>query len=160
MNDKIKKIERMDGNYWKNIEKIFDSLRMWPYSSFNDMYNSRFPLLFDELPHTTPLSDIIENDKQYQIEVEMPGIKKEDIEINLSQNTIEISANTKKENREDKNGKTILKERLETTYHRFFELPEDIIPDDAKATFENGILTITLPKTESSKTPRIKLKID
>lgn len=92
-------------------------------------------------------TDIKEKDDCYQLLIEIPGAKKEDIKIELNDHDLVVSVekeNTKKE--EDKNGKVIYQERSSGAQRRCFYLDETCRSEDIKATFENGLLKITLPK--------------
>lgn len=92
-------------------------------------------------------TDIKEKDDYYQLLIEIPGAKKEDIKIELNDHDLIVSVekeNSKKE--EDKNGKVIYQERSLGSQSRSFYLDETCRPEDIKAMFENGLLKITLPK--------------
>lgn len=92
-------------------------------------------------------TDIKEKDDCYQLLIEIPGAKKEDIKIELNNHDLIVSVEkelNKKE--EDKNGKVIYQERSLGAQSRSFYLDESCNPEDIKAAFENGLLKITLPK--------------
>lgn len=94
-----------------------------------------------------PFADLIESEKDLTVTIEMPGLNKEDIKINLTQDKLEVSAETKhEEERKDKD--YIYKERRGESYYRSMTLPSNIDPDNAKASYSNGILEIKMPKTE------------
>lgn len=97
-----------------------------------------------------PLSDVIETENDIIIKTDLPGVKKEDIEINLTENNIEISAKFKEEHSEE-DVNFIKKERSYGRTTRFIELPEKIIPKNATAKLEESILTIKLPKREKKQ---------
>jgi HSP20 family protein len=103
-----------------------------------------------------PFIDLIETDKEIVATAEMPGLKKEDIKINITNEKIEISAETKQEDK--KEGKDYLyKEIRSGSYYRSVELPSSIDPNGAKASYNNGILEVKMPKTEIKKKTSIKI---
>src|SRR3989304_231399 len=97
--------------------------------------------------HRRPYTDLIESEKDLTATIEMPGLNKEDIKINITQDMLEVSAETKHEE-EIKEKDYIYKERRGESYHRSMSLPSQIDPDGAKASYNNGILEIKMPKTE------------
>jgi len=104
-----------------------------------------------------PFIDLVETDKEVIATVEMPGLDKGDIKINLTEDKLEISAETKHE--EDKKEKGyIYKERRTGSYFRKVSLPSSIDSDNSKASYNNGILQITMPKTEIKKKTPLKVE--
>lgn len=122
-----------------------------------------FNTFFDNPPEEvegfwSPTVDIKEDNENFLVKVELPGLKKEDIKISVRGNMLSVSGERKHES-ETKN-KTF--HRIERSYGRFSRttaLPSDVDPDKAKATYKDGILTITLPKPESSKLNEIEVEI-
>ena len=113
------------------------------YDLFNDLFLDSFLTKggFDDMLRT----DIKENEKNYIFEVEVPGIKKEDIKISLKNGYLNINATrTIQENENEE--KIIRKERFSGTYTRSFYVGDDVKQKDVNASFENGILNITIPK--------------
>lgn len=104
-----------------------------------------------------PFIDIAETDKEVVATVDMPGLNKEDIKINLTEDRLEISAETKQDEEKKEKG-YIYKERRSGSYYRSISLPSSIDSDNAKASYNNGVLEIKMPKTEIKK--KIPLKID
>jgi HSP20 family protein len=88
--------------------------------------------------------DIKELDDKYVMEIDLPGVKKEDIDISLDNGLLTISARAE-EAKEDK-GKYIVKERRMQTCQRSFRVGDRITKDNVRATFENGVLTLTIDK--------------
>ena len=104
-----------------------------------------------------PFIDLVETDKEVIATVEMPGLDKEDIKINLTEDKLEISAETKHEE-EKKEKDYIYKERRSGSYYRMVSLPSSIDSDHSKASYNNGILQITMPKTEIKKKTPLKVE--
>ncbi len=104
-----------------------------------------------------PFIDLVETDKVLIAIVEMPGLDKEGIKINLTQDKLEISAETK-HGKEKKEKDYIYKERRSCSYFRMIYLPSSIDSDNSKASYNNGILQITMPKTEIKKKTLLKVE--
>ena len=97
-------------------------------------------------------TDIKENDKGYELDVDLPGYKKEDVKAELKDGYLTISAsndNTKEEKDED--GKYIRKERYTGSVSRSFYVGKYVTEEDIHAKFENGILKLSVPKVEAPK---------
>ncbi len=107
--------------------------------------------------HKRPYIDIVETDKEIVATAEMPGLDKKDISINLTNDRLEISADTKHEE-EKKEKDYIYKEIRSGNYYRSISLSSPIDASNAKASYNNGILEIKMPKTEVKK--KMSLKIE
>jgi HSP20 family protein len=90
---------------------------------------------------------------------EMPGMSKEDVEVNLTDDTITISGTKKKEEKVEKKDYYHL-ERSFGSFKRSFALPSEVQSDKAKASFKDGVLEVTIPKSEEAKKKEKKLKIE
>jgi HSP20 family protein len=100
-----------------------------------------------------PFIDLIESDKEIKATAEMPGLEKQDININVTEDRLEISAETKHEEKKEEKG-YIYRERRSGSYYRAISLPSPVDPDKSNATYKDGILEIKMPKTEvKKKTP-------
>ena len=104
-----------------------------------------------------PFIDIIEGDKELVATIEIPGLEKEDISINLTSDRLEISAETKKEEKKEEEG-YIYRERHSGKYYRAVSLPSTIDPDNAKASFKNGVLEIKMQKSEIKKKKPLQIE--
>ncbi len=91
-------------------------------------------------------TDVIDEGDHYLLQAELPGFKKEDINIDLSNNTLTISANHEEKNEENKSN-YIRKERHYSSYKRCFHV-EGIRPEDIDASYQDGILEVKFPKKE------------
>lgn len=94
----------------------------------------------------TPRVDIKEHDGHYEITAELPGVKKEDLNITLEEGILTIDAETRQESKEESEGKVIRQERRYGKYTRSFNLGGNVHESDISAAFDNGILTIKAPK--------------
>ena len=105
-------------------------------------------------------TDVIEKDNSYQLEAELPGFNKEDINIDLKNEVLTISA-THNENKDEKNenGKYIRRERRSSSYQRSFRTP-GLKPEDIIAQYRNGVLTVNIPKKEAIPKKEEAVKIE
>jgi HSP20 family protein len=104
-----------------------------------------------------PFADIIDTGKEIKVTVELPGVDKENIQINATENMLEIKAEVKQEE-EEKRGDYLRKERSYRMFQRSFSLPAEVDPSKARATYKNGVLEITLPKVKEEKKTNIKVE--
>jgi HSP20 family protein len=106
-----------------------------------------------------PKVDLYEEKDDIVVKAELPGIDKENVEVNLSDHMLTIKGEKKKEE-EIKEENYYRSERSYGSFLRTLELPKGIQEDKVKASFKNGVLEIRLPKTEEAKTREIKVKVD
>ena len=104
-----------------------------------------------------PFIDVIETDKDVIATAEMPGLEKEDIKLDISEDRLEISAETKHEEKKEEKG-YVYRERSSGSYYRAISLPSSVDPDNSKATYNNGVLEVKMPKTEIKKKKPIKIE--
>ena len=107
-----------------------------------------------------PRVDVLDLGHALQVVADMPGVQKEDIEINLTPERIEISAESSTET-ERKEEDYTYRERGYASYRRMLDLPADVLPDKADATFKNGVLGVKIPKkepTQVEKKTRVTVK--
>jgi len=103
-----------------------------------------------------PSVDIIEDKEKYEITVEIPGVKKEDVKVNIHDNILTIEGE-KKGSTEKKEGNNYRSERYFGKFSRSFTLNSEIDADKVKADFDNGVLKIALPKSEKVKPRQIAI---
>lgn len=94
-----------------------------------------------------PMANIHENDTSHKIELAIPGLKKEDIKIELKENRLTISAEVKNETTQEED-KTVRKEFSYQSFKRSFTLPKLVDTEKIEAKHENGLLTVLIPKKE------------
>jgi len=131
-----------------NPAKNTSSVNPW----FNDVFESVFndPLLTDRLVSRVPAVNIAETDGDFQIELAVPGLKKEDFKINIDKNVLSISSEKKNENSQE--GKKFSKREYSyTSFTRSFTLPETIDHNKIDAAYVDGILKLTIAKKEEAK---------
>lgn len=113
----------------------------------------------DEMEVRGPVVDVFEEKDDIVIKAELPGITKDNIEVNLTDHMLTIKGEKKKEE-EIKEENYYRAERAYGSFVRTLELPKDVHSDKIKASFKNGILEVRLPKTEEAKTKEIKVKVE
>jgi HSP20 family protein len=124
---------------------------------FNDFFR---PVLHKEAGDKVPAIDVHDGDGQYLVRVDLPGIKKEDISVALDNGVLSVSAETTKEDKEEKDGKLIRQERHYGKFVRSLSVGADVDPAGIKASFENGVLNLTLPKVEQQQPSNTTIAIE
>ncbi|HLW24440.1 MAG TPA: Hsp20/alpha crystallin family protein [Steroidobacteraceae bacterium] len=105
-----------------------------------------------------PTANIVETDKEYLIKAELPEVKKEDVKITLADGVLTLSGERKLE-REDKNANDIRIESFYGSFSRSFALPSNVNAQAVTAEAKDGVLTIHVPKTETSKPKSITIEV-
>lgn len=101
--------------------------------------------------------DVKEDDKAYTVHADLPGVKKEDIHVNIEGNTVSISAEVKRETEQKEGEKLLRSERYYGKVYRSFTLGHDIDEAAAKAKLDNGVLDLTLPKKAAGTAKRLSI---
>jgi len=113
----------------------------------------------DEMEVRAPVVDVFEDKNDIVVKAELPGLDKDNIEVNLTDNTLTIKGEKKKEE-EVKEENYYRCERAYGSFVRSVELPKAVHADKVKASFKNGILEVRVPKTEEAKAKEIKVKVE
>ena len=101
--------------------------------------------------------DVSEKNGAYLVKAEIPGVKKEDINVSIDRNMVSISAEVKRES-EEKKGETVLRrERYHGVMQRSFTLPNQVDDSKAEAKYVDGVLELTLPKKEGSSEKKLSV---
>ncbi len=116
-----------------------------PFMEFEPLWKD---VAMGALPEPEPMMrvDVAETPEGYTLKAEMPGVKKEDVAVSVDGNTVSITAETKREKEEKEGEKVLRRERYVGAVSRTMTMPAELDLDRAEATFENGVLTLTLPK--------------
>ncbi|MBN1800487.1 MAG: Hsp20/alpha crystallin family protein [Candidatus Lokiarchaeota archaeon] len=150
---------------FQEMDRYFDDMTrdlfgnfMWPFSS-----RRWGPSILSEMEKEplfrTPLSNITEDDKNFNIVAEMPGLNKSDITVSIHDGNLEIKGEAKEEKREEKEGKLVRREYRSSSYYRCFSLPENANEDLVNATLDKGILKVTIPKKEPVKIEKKTIEV-
>ena len=147
-------IKKTPDNFIKSVNDEISSI-------LNRNFDSLFPeyIFSGEMDKYAMPVEIKEKEKDYHIKAELPGIKKDDLDIDIDKNHITINAQKHEENEED----TKAYRKSEFKYGEFSRtiyFPEEIHVDKTKAKLEHGVLKIEAPKLHSQKTDTKKLKVD
>lgn len=120
----------------------------------------RISQMFEEMPEAAgpskegstqmPYMDVVDRDNDIVVTADMPGVDKKDIKINIRGDMLDISAERKAEQEKKEKG-YVRHERSYSRYYRAIRLPAAVDKNKAKANFNNGVLEITLPKTEKTE---------
>ena len=144
-------IWRDNSSFGKNL---FDD--WFGFSTERDFRNIEKKLYGKNAAHVMK-TDVTEHDDHYEIAIDLPGFKKEDVTIDLENGYLTVGAAKgvdKDEN--DKKGKLIRQERYSGAMQRSFYVGENVTEEDIKAKMEHGVLTLTIPKKETPKLPEKK----
>ncbi|MCD6473176.1 Hsp20/alpha crystallin family protein [Candidatus Aerophobetes bacterium] len=117
------------------------------------------PMEREEMMTRTPLLDLIDKKDALVLRSDMPGVKKENLKITVTDDEVSLSGKVERA-KEDKKEDYYYSERAYSSWQRTIPLPVKIQSDKAKATYKDGMLEITLPKSEEAKEKRKELKID
>lgn len=140
---------------FERMEDLFEDLYRRPFGS---RFFTGLPSIFEK-GELSPSVDIYEEDGNIVLKAELPGMDKKDVEVNLTESSITISGEKKREEKTEKKDYY----RYESSYGSFsrsFNLPKEVQTDKAKASFKDGVLKITIPKTEEAKKKEKKLEIE
>lgn len=118
-----------------NLFNDFDDIMDWPTVSTDP---------------TLMKSDVKDAGDHYELTMDLPGFSKDDVKLHLKDGVLNFEATTNKSNDEkDKDGKYLRRERFQGTCSRSFYVGKDVSEDDIKAKFDNGVLTVCVPKKEA-----------
>ncbi|CAG8632584.1 7974_t:CDS:2 [Cetraspora pellucida] len=140
------------GNFENSVSRLFDDF----FKDLNVERQSRGTTKRNDRTSWVPPLDVHENEKEFVVNAELPGVTKEQINLDVRENALVISGETKKDEKY-KEGNTHIQERRYGSFTRSITLPRNIKTSDITAKFEHGILEINLPKDESKTSGR---KID
>jgi HSP20 family protein len=131
---------------WRNLFDVESFFPNWPASA----------------RHSLPAVNVSEDDKTYTIDVVAPGFKKEDFKINVNDDVLTISAESKTEstNNGDNNRQYSRREYSYSSFTRSFSLPDNAKDDAISANYKDGILKLNIPKTETQTKASKEIRID
>lgn len=129
---------------------------------FRDLSSPGFyikPLHGEALPGPASIRiDVKENGSDYTVSAEIPGVKKEDIHVAVEGGLVTVSAEVKQEDVQKKDDKVLRSERYYGSVARSISLPQDVDSAQAKAKYDNGVLTLTLPKKQGGGGQRLRIE--
>jgi HSP20 family protein len=144
------------------IDRLFDDFsNMFDRDPFSKVFPDmpRFPALKSEIGAVMPAVDMVEDEKSYRVTAELPGISQKDVEVTMEGGLLTIKGE-KKEEREEKEKGFYLSERRYGSFQRSLRLPDGLDEGKIEAKFDNGVLTVVLPKSPEaiSKPKKIEVK--
>jgi HSP20 family protein len=138
-----------------------NELMPWLDDMFGDFWNRAalpaLPRYAETALSGRALMDVVDKGEAYEIKVDMPGVKKEDIEVTVEGARVSISAETKTEKEVKEGDKVLHTERFAASYARTFELPVEVTEAGAEARYEDGVLTLTLAKRTPQSSKRLEI---
>jgi HSP20 family protein len=127
---------------------------------FNEFSKGFFVRPFAGMPEATEPKmklDVKEDEKAYTVRADIPGVKKEDIQIEVDANAVTVRAEMKQEKEEKKDEKVIYSERSYGMVSRSFSLPAEVDPSGARAEYKDGVLNLVLPKKAGAQARRLSV---
>jgi HSP20 family protein len=125
---------------------------------FNNFFGAPRKIEDTELLHWNPRVNIAETEDRFEVSAELPGLKKDDVNIEIKDHVLTFTGE-KKLNAETKEKNVHLFERAYGRFCRTFSLPDNVSVDQIEAQFEDGVLRIDIPKTEEAKPKQIAVKV-
>ena len=138
---------------FREVEELFDHRSRsldWPFHGGRELSKRSVDW--------APKVDISETKGNFNIKVEVPGVKREDVKINIDDHVLSVHGESKHE-KEEESEEFHRVERFYGSFSRSFSLPENVDEDGVEATFKDGLLTLSIPKTEVAKPKAIEIKV-
>ena len=136
-------------------------VRWDPFGTLMGLKDSAFPTLFDTADVQTrwvPAIDVFEKDEKLVIRAEVPGVKRDDIQVRVENGELVLSGERKRETEVgEKNAYRL--ERVHGSFSRRFRLSDSFDPTNVDATYKNGVLEITVPRSEKSRSRTVEIKV-
>lgn len=123
---------------------------------FNTLFDTATPVSGRVSRRWTPALDILENDGDYVVRADLPGLDDDDVNVEVKDGVLRITGERKSEHEERKDGYTRI-ERSYGTFARSLTLPEGVDPESVKASFDKGVLEIHVPKPEAPKAHTVEI---
>ena len=139
---------------WDELKRTQDYMDRFLRNIF---YDTRVELPVMMRRH--PLIDLYEEPEEIVVTADLPGLKKENIEVSATEDTLTIQAESNKDEEVEKEG-YYLRERGHMNYYRRLPLPKKVDPKQIKAKYENGSLTVKLPKIEKEENTSVPVKVE
>jgi len=149
------------GNTWASPMSLMSDMDRL-FEDFKSDWENAFlvPRTFATNLTRQPLIDLTDNGKEYVVKAEVPGLKKENLTIEITENGIEISGETKMEQKEEDKDKGYLRrERRHASFYRSLPLPDAVLTDKAEAELKDGLLTVKLPKAAPPEKKAKKVQV-
>jgi HSP20 family protein len=140
-------------------------MALYPTTRYAEPFDQLFDTFFGNAGRTAngnslmraPETDVIETEREIRVVTEMPGLRRENIEIDVENNVLTVRGEKREQRTEGEQGRWHLAERRYGTFTRSFVLPRDVDADNIQAAFQDGVLTVTVPKSERARRRRIEI---
>lgn len=144
-------------HFHSEIDRLFDFFDDFRFPTMRSFFDAepRWPARFSL---KVPAVDVVEDDKAYKITAELPGIDDKKVEVASDGDVLTIKGE-KSQEKEEKDKNYDPSERSYGAFERSFRLPEDVDRDTIEATFANGVLTVTLPKSATAQKSAKKIEV-
>lgn len=140
-------------NPWREFEDLFDRYSKavgWSRSSGQENVAA---------VDWTPCVDVVESEDAYELHVELPGVQRKDVQVTVDQGLLIVQGARQRE--EEQQGRTWHRvERTSGAFRRSFALPDDVEAQSVRASFKDGVLTVSLRKSETKRPRAIEVKVD
>ncbi len=123
---------------------------------FDKLFEEFIPARAEKEEILAPPVDVYETDSEVVVKAELPGVKKEDIDVTIKENAVHIKAE-KKEEKEEKTENVYRVERFYGTVERIVPLPTEVKSEEAKAEYKDGVLEIRIPKVKVTKEAKVQV---
>ncbi len=146
--DPYRELQHMERELDREFHGPFRELLGWPMMWARGMTKGMY----------APYVDLVDKGDHYLVKAELPGLRKEDIDVSISENVLTISGEWKRDEH-DKEEDYVLRERFYGSFHREVGLPSTVDATKVKASYDNGVLEISIPKTAEAKAKKIPVSI-
>ncbi len=131
----------------------------YPFRFFNNTFTRQHPFAWNSDYKWKPSTDISETDDSYEVRAELPGVPMEDVHISVKDDFLTIKGEKRQENGDESNNYKRV-ERRYGSFERKFTLPPKVDADNIKAKFNDGVLTLSIPKPEEVKPKEIPISVE
>jgi len=142
----------------REIDRLFEDFDLGSRMPFRRAFRDMEPFWRRDMTWTAPAVDMAENEKEYELTAELPGMDEKDIELKAGNGMLTIRGE-KQEQKEEKKKDFFLSERRYGSFQRSFRLPEGVDVAKIEASVKKGILTVKLPKTAEAQKPEKKIEV-
>ncbi|WP_448097706.1 Hsp20/alpha crystallin family protein [Luteibacter yeojuensis] len=141
---------------WNPIKSLS---RIDPFADLDELFRGSFlrPAMGGADLAPDMRIDVTEDGGTYHVKADIPGVSKEDIDVSINDNQVSISAEVRRESTKKEGERQIVTERSYGQAYRSFTLPAAVSSDKANAHYENGVLTLTLPKKDNGSSRKLKV---
>lgn len=139
--------------FGENLMDVFDDFDRNFFHDFNNVNRA----LYGKNAQRIMKTDVKETENGYEVDVDLPGYKKDEIHLELNNGYLTISAEKSLEKEKNRKGRMLRQERFAGVMQRSFYVGEHITEEDVKASYESGVLHLIVPKKEARKVPEKKM---